>query len=172
MTLTNMVWLPDRNMQDFIQKKGKRNRICKKKEGRSADQREIGQRAHSKRARWHVLHQLLNNYLVKIRLFKVAIAEFFNICWLLLSKVLLLFLKVRLMCSMLTYNPFSSSPFYIWVSLHLPIIRILPARGPMYFVFWCLYHFSPINHGSDQALPVFSLLLGNTISPVRACLVI
>jgi hypothetical protein len=46
------------------------------------------------------------------------------------------------------------------------------ATGPMYFVFCRLYPSSPQppRHGSVWLLPVISLLLTSTVSPVRACL--
>jgi len=44
------------------------------------------------------------------------------------------------------------------------------AMGPMYFFFCRRYLFSPSHLGSVLLLPGISLLLTNTVSPVRACL--
>jgi hypothetical protein len=48
----------------------------------------------------------------------------------------------------------------------------LRSTGPMYFVFCRLYPSSLSHHGNVWLLPVISLLLTNTISPLRACLFI
>jgi hypothetical protein len=45
------------------------------------------------------------------------------------------------------------------------------STGPMNVVFCRLYPFSPNYHGSVWVLPVISLLVTNTVSPVRACLI-
>jgi hypothetical protein len=44
-------------------------------------------------------------------------------------------------------------------------------RGPMYFVFCRLYPFSLSHHGSVWVLPVISLPLSYTVSPLLACLI-
>ncbi len=46
------------------------------------------------------------------------------------------------------------------------------STGPMYFIFRHLYPFSPSHQGSVWVLPAISLLLKNTVSPVRACPII
>jgi hypothetical protein len=45
------------------------------------------------------------------------------------------------------------------------------STGTMYFVFCRLYPLFPSHLGSIGILPVISLLLTNTVSPVRACLI-
>jgi hypothetical protein len=44
------------------------------------------------------------------------------------------------------------------------------SNGPVYLVFCRLYLSSTSHHGRVWLLPVISLLLTNTVSPVRACL--
>jgi hypothetical protein len=43
------------------------------------------------------------------------------------------------------------------------------STGPMYFSFCRLDPFSPSHHCSLWLLPVISILLSNTVSPVQAC---
>jgi hypothetical protein len=51
-----------------------------------------------------------------------------------------------------------------------PSTRVM---STIYFIFCCLYPSPPPrHHGSVWVLPVISLLLANTVSPVRACLII
>ncbi len=55
---------------------------------------------------------------------------------------------------------------------HESVLWSFPATGPMYFVFCRLYPFSHQTLCHVWVLPaVISLLLTNTISPVRACLI-
>jgi hypothetical protein len=62
--------------------------------------------------------------------------------------------------------PGSPHPF----TLSTPSTRVM---SPIYFIFCRLYPFSPYSHhGSVCFLPVVSLLLANTVPPVRACLII
>jgi hypothetical protein len=59
-------------------------------------------------------------------------------------------------------NPFLVSWSFSWCSLG--------ATGPTYFVFCRLYSSSPSHHSSVWLITVISLLLPNTVSPVRTCL--
>ncbi len=53
------------------------------------------------------------------------------------------------------------------------INSVLSNGANLHILFFCrLYPFSPSYHGTVRVLPVISLLLINTVSPVRACLTI